>query len=418
MAYHNVVPDEPPIIIPPRLLARSRHGFGLDSFSDDSDVEELSQLPTQRTLVPHFSASGQVSSQGSSSSSVIPIGSHTSGIKLWADTNPGGDMPLYYSTNRGHRQRNTHKRSESRSGSHGSYSRTFNSDTAKACAIKSARYPVLYELLKTPPAARKSLRIWKKEGRQATTRDTPINTPMLEGVHNRPLIEDGQTVTNQNSGTMEIGAQHATEDARHQEPAAINVSDLSRTESGGQVQVTPPPGTGPSTALAVSSSTMPVRLLPPQHMTFSEPLLEKTWRGTRLVVTCELEKSYPNFHIQCEYIYIDQFERVNLSQTETRISFATISTKENIWIVAIEQKGYNEDFIRGLVGDEEYAKLQEEVSGPVRGYDRCSSPSVVAKVAKKITIPQGFDLGGIWCEARGFYKMRIFIPSKGYRSKD
>ncbi|KAL2201525.1 hypothetical protein P885DRAFT_26529 [Corynascus similis CBS 632.67] len=363
MAYHNVVPDEPPIIIPPRLLARSRHGFGLDSFSDDSDVEELSQLPAQRTLVPHSSASGQADSQGSSSSRVIPIGSHTSGIKLWADANPGGDLPLYYSTNRSHRQRNTLKRSESRSGSHGSYSRTFNSDTAKACAIKSARYPVLYELLKTPPAARKSLRIWKKEGRQATTRDTPINTHMLEGV-----------------------------------------------------QVTPPPGTGPSTALAVSSSTMPIRLLPPQHMTFSEPLLEKTWRGTRLVITCELEKSYPNFHIQCEYIYIDQFERVNLSQTETRISFATISTKENIWIVAIEQKGYNEDFIRGLVGDEEYAKLQEEVSGPVRGYDRCSSPSVVAEVAKKITIPQGFDLGGIWCEAAGFYKMRIFIPSKGYRS--
>lgn len=129
MAYHNVVPDEPPVIIPPRLLARSRHGFGLDSFSDDSDVEELSQLPAQRTLVPHSSASGQAGSQGSSSSRVIPIGSHTSGIKLWADANPGGDLPLYYSTNRSHRQRNTLKRSESRSGSHGSYSRTFNSDT-------------------------------------------------------------------------------------------------------------------------------------------------------------------------------------------------------------------------------------------------------------------------------------------------
>lgn len=147
-------------------------------------------------------------------------------------------------------------------------------------------------------------------------------------------------------------------------------------------------------------------------MTFSEPVLEKTRRGSRLVVTCKLEKSYPNFHLQCEYLYVDEHERVNQSQRDTRMSFAIISTADNIWVVAMEQKGYNEDFVRGLVGDEEYARLERGVSGPVRGHDKRSGHSAVARVAKKIQIAEGFDLGGIWCKAAGFYEMRIYIPRR------
>ncbi|KAK4647391.1 uncharacterized protein QC761_101130 [Podospora bellae-mahoneyi] len=343
--------DPPPSIVPSHMLASP--GFGFDSFDNDSDVE-LPQLPTPQALVPaHVSTGGQVGIQGNLSSNVIPIGSHTSGIVLYNDANLLGDgqqQLLYYSKNRADRDRNKQSRSEHRGG----YSRTFSSDRATAYAIKTARYPVLYEMARTPAVARKALETWKRQPSQ-------------------PSIPEG-----------------------------------SNTSTGGQGQA------GPSTAPVVRGATSITTALPPQHMAFSKPVLEKNRRGTRYVITCELEKAYPNFHIQCEYIYLNQQERVNHSWTDTRISLVNISTKENLWVVAMEQIGYNEAFIKGLVGDEEYAQLGS-VDGPVKGHDKYSGPSFVAKVAKKITIPEGYDLGNIWCKAAGFYTMKIFVPSKEYK---
>ncbi|KAK0669108.1 hypothetical protein QBC41DRAFT_275520 [Cercophora samala] len=349
MAYFS---DPPASIIPSHMLAS--HGSGLNSFSD-SDVE-LPQLPAPQALVAaHPSTARQAGSQGNFSSNVVPIGSHTSGIVLYNDTNLLGDgQQLYYSKNRRDRQRNKQSRSEHSGG----FSRSFSSDRATAYAIKTAQYPVLYELVKTPTTARKSLASWKSQ-------------------FTRPSTQEGNTTT----GDQRPGA--------------------------------PLSNTAPPTTLVAGSATSPVTL-PPQHMSFSEPLLEKTRRGSRFVVTCELEKAYPNFHIQCEYIYLNQQERTNQSQTDTRISLANIATKENLWVVAMEQIGYNEAFLRGLVGDEEYSKL-DRVSGPVKGHDKYSGPSIAAKVAKKIKIPEGYDLGNIWCQAADFYTMKIFIPSKEYR---
>ncbi|KAK4203936.1 hypothetical protein QBC40DRAFT_7766 [Triangularia verruculosa] len=357
MAYQGVFSGPPPSIIPSHMLAS--RGSAFDSLSDDSDIE-LPPLPTEQALVPAHT------SQGNLASNVIPIGSHKSGIVLYSDTDllgEGQQNLLYYSKNRGDRQRDT----QSRSQHSGGYSRSFSSDTAKAYAIKTARYPVLYEMLKTPAAARRALESWKKAPMQAESGENSSETPIT-------------------------GDQDGGETASGHQAAPVSAT---------------------STAL-VTASGPHVMSLPPQHMTFSEPLLEKTRRGTRFVVTCELEKSYPNFHIQCEYIYINQQERVNRSQTDTRISLANISTKESLWVVAMEQTGYNEEFIRGLVGDEDYAKLNN-ASGPVRGHDKGAGPSVVAKVAKKITFPEGYDLGNIWCKAVGFYTLKIFVPSKEYK---
>ncbi|KAK4171726.1 hypothetical protein QBC36DRAFT_339416 [Triangularia setosa] len=358
MVYQNVFSDPPPNIIPPHML-ESRGFFGLDSFSDDSDVE-LPQPPAQQALVPaHVSTGGQVERQENVTSNVIPIVSNTSGIILHNDANLLGDAQpqlLYYSKNRANKKRNKESRSEHRNG----FSRSFSSDTATAYAIKTARYPVIYEMMKAPGEARKALETWRKN-------------------------------------------------SSHTGDQEVDTSPHDDQEQGIPLSTIP----APSTALVARSSTSTVNL-PPQHMTFSEPLLEKARRGPRYVITCELEKAYPNFHIQCEYIYLNKQERVNHSQSDTRISLANLSTKENLWVVALEQTGYNEPFIRGLVGDEEYDKLNGE-TGPVRGHDKQSGSSVVAKVAKKITIPEGYDLGNVWCQAVGFYTMRIFVPSTEYK---
>jgi hypothetical protein len=270
---------------------------------------------------------------------------------------------------------------------------------AKAHAIKSARYPALYEMLKTPPAARKALKNWKNEGKQAALEEASTSTPALEGVSDRPLIQDGQVAADENSGSQNTEAQNTAAGSRPRESAPVRNSSEPRTDSGDQMEAAPP-FAALSTSMVVRGDTL-ASSLPPQYMTFSESLLQKTRRGKRLVVTCNLAKSYPNFHIECNYVYIDQHERVNLSQTDTRTSFAIISTKENIWAVATEKKGYNEDFIKGLVGDAEYARLEGDASGPVKGHSKSYGSSVVAKVAKKVTIPDGFDLGGIWCKAGG-----------------
>lgn len=132
MADHYALPNPPPSIIPRRVLDPSRREFDLGWPDDDSDFEERPQRSAE-ALVPYHSSARQTGSQGDPSFGIIPIGSHTSGITWTNDTSSTGNgqqhLPLYYSTKRSNRQRNTQRRSESRHGTSGSYSRTFNSDT-------------------------------------------------------------------------------------------------------------------------------------------------------------------------------------------------------------------------------------------------------------------------------------------------
>ena len=130
-----------------------------------------------------------------------------------------------------------------------------------------------------------------------------------------------------------------------------------------------------------------------------------------------LEKSYPNFHIEGRYLHIDKagFETINDDGATARVSIVAITTNENCWLVALEQKDYNEVFVRRMVGETEYERLDGQASGPVKGHRRL--PYLAAPVentmAKKISVPERFDLGNIWCKAAGFYEMNIFVAVKG-----
>jgi hypothetical protein len=293
---------------------------------------------------------------------------------------------------------------------------------AKAWAVKTARYPVLYKKLKAPAAARKALKSWKKDRKIVALEETD-DPPALE-CRTRLAIQDAPRGNDENSRVVDeddtargdtedgIELQNLSDNSRPQE-RTLNDSGTSRMIASNSSLSQPP--TSPSNAVVVHK-TLPRHNLPPQHMTFSEPLLEKTRRGNRLRITCTLEPSYPNFHIECDYTFIDKSERINSQQTDTRLSFASILTKQNIWVIALEQKGYNEAFIKGCVGEAGYARLESEVSGSIKGHRR--STESAAPVGKKISIPEGFDLGGIWCKAADFYRMKIFIPGRDYREKN
>jgi hypothetical protein len=128
-----------------------------------------------------------------------------------------------------------------------------------------------------------------------------------------------------------------------------------------------------------------------------------------------LEKSYPNFHIECRYLHIDKSETTfNNYEAAMRVSIAAITTSENCWLVALEQRDYNEMYVRGMVGETEYERLDGGANGLVKGHRKLpnSAAPVKATMAKKIGVPQGFDLGNIWCRAAGFYKMNIFVAVK------
>ncbi|AEO63817.1 uncharacterized protein THITE_48227 [Thermothielavioides terrestris NRRL 8126] len=357
MQYHHDFQHPSPLVIPPRILDLLHRA--VDLFADQSGADDESDGPRQSlgpVLVPPWRERLGVPVSNTSVVPIRPDPHQNNSLSLVGGANSGDDsprLPLYYSKNKNNRRRDKNSHSETRSGSHGYYSRSFSSDRATAHAIKSARYPVLYEKLKAPAAARRALKTWRKEGEQGAAQEAASNALALDN-QVRPAIGDGQTTSSE---------------------------------------------------------------LPPQHMTFSEPLLENKKRGRRLRITCTLEKSYPNFHIECEYTYIDESERVNGSRIDTRISCAVISTRENVWVVTFEQRGYNERFIKGFVGEAEYARLDGEISGPIKGYGKSSDLSTV-KMAKKIRIPEGYDLGGIWCEAAGFYEMRIYVPAKDYVQED
>jgi hypothetical protein len=194
---------------------------------------------------------------------------------------------------------------------------------------------VLYEKLKAPAAARRALKAWKKEEKQGAGEQIRTDVCVL-GTHGRPLIEEDQTAADENGGNTEAQPEDSAEGNGHyQEEAEQAAPGSSESVTGstttGNVSLAAPPSAvspvaGPSTsaALVVGSKARTADDLPPQYMTFSEPRLEKTSRGSVLRITCTLGKTYPSFHIDCNYTYVDKSERVNSSQTDTRISSALI----------------------------------------------------------------------------------------------
>ncbi|KAH6627166.1 hypothetical protein B0J18DRAFT_409373 [Chaetomium sp. MPI-SDFR-AT-0129] len=415
MAHHHNFPLPPPTVIPRSVLnpAHRNLDFGVDGL--DADFDFKGPRPSSG-LVPVPPSSGRLSDPFSSTGTVPirPIKDPNNSLSISDDADLTGDgprrLPLYYSKQTNNRRRNKQ-----------SYSAT------TAHAIKTARYPVLFEKLKAPVAARRALKTWKKRGMQGAVEENPTSALALE-THDQqvqPLVEDGRTEAEaDNNGSDQNTAvrEPAEVNRRHQGEEAPSERSQSQTGSGNE-SIAPPPSTfspvitpSTSTALVVGDKAVAANDLPPQYMTFSKPLLEKTRRGRRHRITCTLEKSYPNFHIECEYTYVDKSEKVNASRTDTRISCAAISTKENVWVVAFEQEGYNEEFIKGFVGEAEYVRLDGEGNGPIKGYSKSSDLATV-KVTKKIRIPKGFDLGGTWCKATGFYEMRIYIPAKDYVQK-
>jgi hypothetical protein len=284
-----------------------------------------------------------------------------------------------------------------------------------AHAVKSAYYPVLYEKMKSPREAKKALKNWKKGKKRAPVLEGP-GSNRLEG-NNRGLIQEVPNVQEHgNLGVVDDTSQPVEDSNAAQNVDAHDFSNSGHANRAAHETSNPEPLSSP---LAPNTSNMlvvrnPINL-PPQQMNFSDPVFEKTKRGSRVKITCTLLKSYPNFHLECDYEYIDKKETVNYSITEVRVSLARISTRENLWVIAFEKKGYNEDFIKGVVGEAEYARLESEVDGPIVGD---SKPGRIFRISKKVNVPEGFDLGGIWCKAKSFYKMLIFVPSDDYMQDD
>ncbi|KXX80197.1 hypothetical protein MMYC01_204227 [Madurella mycetomatis] len=408
-----------PNILPPRVFAAPRGS--VDSDSDWDTFNPGGRTQSSELLAPKRLHGGR--DQGAvwqnPSSGVVQTPQHKNSVGPLVDylvtEDPSRSFPPYYSISRHNRDRNVRSSSKTVSGNCGSYAQSYKLDRATAYAIKTARYPLLYEKLKTPGAAKKALRTWKKDGKAV----------VVEGTNDGLLIQGAKNATGDSSGSKndnDAGRDDTgTENITLQDFAQNNIHHNEAPDGSGKaggsrnIKSLAPASTAPSTAMAVRG-TIPTAQLPAQHMTFSEPILEKTRRGNRLHITCNLGQSYPNFHIECRYIYVDESETINLSHTDTRLSFAAISTRENMWVVAMEKKGYNEAFITGFVGGAEYDRLDRQGNEPVKGYHK--SIPLTGAVAKKIQIPDGFDLGGIWCKAVGFYQMNLFVPAHDYRVKE
>jgi hypothetical protein len=86
-----------------------------------------------------------------------------------------------------------------------------------------------------------------------------------------------------------------------------------------------------------------------------------------------------------------------------------LETNENCWVVAMEQPGKNEASMKKVIGEAEYSrvgsvKLEEPEKGVPRG-----EPSN-QHVAKKIVVPDGYNLISMWCQTEGFYQVTLYIP--------
>jgi hypothetical protein len=122
--------------------------------------------------------------------------------------------------------------------------------------------------------------------------------------------------------------------------------------------------------------------------------------------------------MECQYVYLERSETINYGQTTMRLSVATIMTNENCWPIFVEQA--NHDEARDMVGQTEYERLDGEVSERLKGFRRLPGMAAPEEdgMGKEVNIPKGFDLGGIWCKAAGFYKMSIFVPADDYKNDD
>jgi len=152
---------------------------------------------------------------------------------------------------------------------------------------------------------------------------------------------------------------------------------------------------------------------PPQKVTFWPPKVEGTRKGRRLQIKCTLDKSYPNFHFIFDYRYVDEREVHNRQSRETQMSRGTVSTNENAWVILFERTGSNEYFIKSEVGLAEYERLKSKQSEPISVL-RGSGERGIATI---VTVPSEYNLPGLWCKAKSFYELWIYVPSSCYRKK-
>jgi hypothetical protein len=146
--------------------------------------------------------------------------------------------------------------------------------------------------------------------------------------------------------------------------------------------------------------------LPPQQMTFSAPTVRNVDGKPQLCISCTVDEAYPNFHLQCIYEYLDHTEILDSVRKEVRLAFATIQTLENSWVIALEQRGQNSIYIKEVIGETEYARLENAAIGnPEQG-----QPGAANAISKKIEIPSNYDLTSLWCQTEGFYQVVLYIP--------
>jgi hypothetical protein len=143
-------------------------------------------------------------------------------------------------------------------------------------------------------------------------------------------------------------------------------------------------------------------------MTFLPPEVRQVDGKPHLCITCRLEEAYPNFHIQGIFQYLDHTETI-LDTKRIRLAFVTLETKDYCWVVAMEEPGKNEDSMRKVIGDAEYTRLGNvRLEEPEKGVPRDEPDN--HHMAKKIIVPDGYDLISMWCKTEGFYQVTLYIP--------
>lgn len=123
--------------------------------------------------------------------------------------------------------------------------------------------------------------------------------------------------------------------------------------------------------------------LPPQFLTISEPQMESTKQGKLLRITCKLQKSYPNFHIQSQYQFLEDWQDNIRGKRVIRYAVVAIWTRENFWTVSLEQEGFHVNTLKETLGEEGYSRWEKESQGrgPLRGRRLPYGP--VGREAKK-----------------------------------
>jgi hypothetical protein len=132
MQYHHDFQHPSPLVIPPRILDLLHRA--VDLFADQSGADDESDGPRQSlgpVLVPPWRERLGVPVSNTSVVPIRPDPHQNNSLSLVGGANSGDDsprLPLYYSKNKNNRRRDKNSHSETRSGSHGYYSRSFSSD--------------------------------------------------------------------------------------------------------------------------------------------------------------------------------------------------------------------------------------------------------------------------------------------------